>query len=164
MRPTIYFLEDKIGNGKPKVIQGLINRMFFNANDLELIIRPLDIKDDLVCIVETRTITIGLMSHENKNHSSSDLIRFLHGENCSLIFCTSVTGDDLTKVVAGYVSKGHYQSVFLKSIWSPHFEINELLTYEVCKLEEIISMHLGYTFLKDECEFDTDPNHQAKAV
>ena len=164
MRPTIYFLEDKIGNGKPKVIQGLINRMFFNANDLDLIIRPLDIKDDVVCIVESRSTTIGLMSHENKNHSSSDLIRFLHAEKCSLIFCTSIFSEDLTKVVAGYVSKGHYQSVFLKSIWSPHFEINELLTYEVCKLEEIISMHLGYSLMQDDYNLDTDPNNQAKAV
>ena len=164
MRPTIYFLEDKIGNGKPKVIQGLINRMFFNANDLDLVIRPLDIKDDLLCIVQAGSITIGLMSHEDKNHSSSDLIRFLHAENCSLIFCTSVSRDDLTKVVASYVSRGLYQSVFLKSIWSPNFEINELLTYEVCKLEEIISVHLGYSFLSDEYELDNDPNNQAKAV
>ena len=142
MKRTIYFLEDKTGLGQPKVIQGLINRMILNANELNLIIRPLDIKSDLLYVIESEKLSIGMMSHESFQHSSADLLHFLDEQNCGIIFCTSVQRDDLTKVISRYVSNKGYQSVYLKSIWSPKIEVNQLLNYEISKLEEIVMMCL----------------------
>lgn len=149
MKRTIYFLEDKTGLGQPKVIQGLINRMILRANDLNLIIRPLDIKSDVLCIVESGNLSIGLMSHESAAHSSADLLYFLDEQECQIIFCTSILRDDLTKVVARYVSQKGYQSVYLKSIWSPQIEVRQLLNYEVSKLEEIVTLCLEKPIAKN---------------
>lgn len=140
MKRTIYFLEDKTGLGQPQVIQGLINRMILRANELNLIIRPLDIKTDVLCVIESGNLSIGMMSHESPSHSSADLLHFLDEQNCQIIFCTSILRDDLTKVIARYVSQKGYQSVYLKSIWSPNIAVNQLLNYEVSKLEEIVTI------------------------
>ncbi len=153
MKRTIYFLEDKTGLGQPKVIQGLINRMILRANDLDLIIRPLDIKSDVLCVIESKGLSIGMMSHESVSHSSADLLHFLDEQECKIIFCTSVQRDDLTKVVSRYVSQKGYQSVYLKSIWSPYIEVNQLLNYEISKLEEIALMCLDSAF-PDHTESD----------
>jgi uncharacterized HAD superfamily protein len=154
MKPTIYFLDDQIGQGQPKVIRGLANRLILEAANLNLVIRPLDIKDDLVYVIESENLSIGLMSHENRHQAPKDLIRFLEGEDCQIIFCSSVSKQEMNKSIANLVSNNGYQSIYLNSAFSSLFQLDQLLKYEVSKLLEIVKISIEYCEKNSENSVD----------
>ena len=162
MKPTIYFLDDQIGQGKPKVIRGLANRLILEASNLNMTIRPLDISNDLVYVIETEHLNIGLMSHETPQQAPKNLIHFLEGENCKVIFCSSVLKQELNKAIANLVTNSGYQSVYLKSAFSSLFQLEQLLSYEVSKLLEIVKISIDYCNKRQEKS--SNILHEVKAI
>jgi len=152
MKPTIYFLDDQIGKGRAQVIRALTNRLILEATNLNLIVRPLDIQTDLVYVIESEGLNIGLMSHENPEQRPADLIRFLHEEDCQLIFCSSNWNKELNKAIADLVVNKKFQSIYLKSAFSSLLQVEQLLAYEVSKLVEIIRISIEYSSSDKEQE------------
>ena len=145
MKPTIYFLDDKSEKGQPKVIRGLAKKLFAHSSEMNLEIRPVDILGDLLMVVEHPTLNIGLLSHENKEQSIDDLIRFLLEEKCDVIFSTSIDKRAMDKSIARLVSFKKYQSVYLRNAFSSVIEIDSLTEHEVNKLFEMIELFLEFS-------------------
>jgi hypothetical protein len=145
MKPTIYFLDNNSGQGLPKVIRGLANKLFLYSADFGLEMRPIDILGDLIIVAAHPTLNIGLLSHENEDQSVDELMRFLNDEKCDVIFCTSIDREVMDKSIARFVSSGKYQSVYLKNVFSSLIELNQLLEHEILKLYEMIELFLEYS-------------------
>lgn len=150
MKPTIYFLDDKNGSGKPRLINGLIKELMKEPKQNDVIFFPNDLMNDVLCVMEIGGTKIGMMSHENPSQSPSNLLNFFSDKGCTAIFCTSIQPASLNKAVSNLVAGGMVQSVYLKSIWSPNFEVEGLLEYEISKLIEIISVHTDHKFLSTD--------------
>ena len=145
MKPTIYYLDDKTGKGQPKVIRGLSTLLFRYSEELGIKIRPVDILGDLLMVIEHPKLNIGLVSHENVDQSPADLVRFLEEERCAVIFSSSINRNHMDKAIARLISKGKYQSVYLKSAFSSIIEVGQLTEHEIQKLFDMVSMILEYS-------------------
>lgn len=150
MKPIIYFLDDKNGSGKPRLMRGLISQLQNTTKKNQIIFYPNELINDVLCVMDVAGLKVGMMSHENTSQSASNLLSFFADKGCDLLFCTSINPDELNKSVANLVADGMVQSVYLKSIWSSSIKIDRLLDYEISKLIEILQIHI------DERGYDTD--------
>lgn len=159
MKPIIYFLDDKSGHGKPTLIRALTERLEESIHYTKTIYYPSDLLQDTVCVLEVGGLRIGLMSHEDPSHSPGTLLNFFSNKGCQILFCTSIQPNNLNKAIASLVSNGVVQSVYLKSIWSPQFEMESLKQYELNKLVEIIELHTEKDVLQSH-EINRAPEQQ----
>ena len=142
MKPIIYFLDDKNGNGKPRIMRGLISQLQNSTEKNQIIFYPNELINDVLCVMDITGIKVGMMSHENQTQSANNLLSFFADKGCDILFCTSINPIELNKSVAGLVADGKVQSVYLKSIWSSSIKIDRLLEYEISKLVEILQIHI----------------------